>query len=116
MFIYIYIYIKPTLIRENQFVCNITRRKYFAIDIKSNEVHCKLQDFIVLLTCAHFGIQYVVESITPLNPRMDIHIKGKSGREISIDHNRIACKSSILSILLIESKVTRKWSWKWNKS
>ena len=47
------------LIRKNS-IC-------FAIDIKTDEVHCKLQNYIYLLTCTHFGIQYVGESITPFN-------------------------------------------------
>ena len=55
------------LIRKNQFVSNTTGRNYFAIDIKTDEVHCKLQNYIYLLTCTHFGIQYVGESITPFN-------------------------------------------------
>ena len=47
------------LIRKNS-IC-------FAIDIKTDEVHGKLQHYIYPLTCTHFGIQYVGESITPFN-------------------------------------------------
>ena len=76
----------PTLIRENQLVSNTRCKKYFAIDIKPDEVHCRLQNYIYLLMCTHYGIQYVGESITQLNLIMNIHGKGKSGPEISIDH------------------------------
>lgn len=62
----------PALIQENQFVFNTTSRKYFAIDIKTHEVHSKLQNYIYLLTCIHCGIQYVDQSITLLN-LMKIH-------------------------------------------
>ena len=58
--------------QQNQFVSSTTGRKYFSIDIKLNEVHCKLQNYTYLLTCTHCGIQYVVESITPLNLRKNI--------------------------------------------
>ena len=76
----------PALILENKVVSNTTDRKYFAIYIKLDEVLCKLQNSIYLLTCAHSRIQYVGESIAPLNLRMNIERRGKSGCEISIDH------------------------------
>ena len=50
----------------------IRSRKYFAIDIKTDEVHSKLQNYIYLLTCIHCGIQYVDQNITLLN-LMKIH-------------------------------------------
>ena len=76
----------PALIREKNFKSNITGRIYSAIDIKPEEVNCKLQNYIYLLTCTGCGIQYVGESIIPINKRMNIHRKGKSGCEISINH------------------------------
>ena len=63
----------PVLIHENQFVCSTTDRKYFTTDIKPDEIHCKLQNCIYLLTCTHWGIQDIGECITPLNLRMNIH-------------------------------------------
>ena len=71
--------VRPALIREKKFVSNTTDRKYFAIDIKSDEVHCKLRNYIYLLTCTHCGSQYVGKSITPLNLRKKIH-KGEKIR------------------------------------
>ena len=46
----------PALICENRFLSNITSRKYFAIAIKPDEVHCKLQNYIYLLYCTRHGI------------------------------------------------------------
>ena len=48
------------------------------------------------------GIQYVCESITPLNLRMNIYRTGKSGSEISINHCRYASKNSRFSIQVTE--------------
>ena len=60
------------LIQENQFVFNKKGRKYFHTEIKPNEVHCKIQNYIYLLTFKHCGIRYVGKSITQLNQRMII--------------------------------------------
>ena len=80
-------YLKCTaLTHENQLVSNTTGRKYFAMDVKPDNVHYKLQNYIYLLMCTHCGIQYVGESITLLNLRMDIHRRAKPGYEISINY------------------------------
>ena len=102
------------LIRENQVVSNTTGRKYFSTDIKPDEVRCKLQNYIYLQTCTHCGIQYVGESITPLNLRVNNHRIGKSECEISIYRYRNICKNATFSIQVIE-KLPGKWLWKWNK-
>ena len=60
------------LIRENLFIFNTTERSCYAIHVKLDEVYCKLQNYIYLLTCKLCGIQYVDESITSLNLRMKI--------------------------------------------
>lgn len=86
------------LIKENQFASNITGRKYFVTDIKGDE----LQNHIYLLTCIHYGIQYVCESITPLNLKMNIHRRRKSGCKSFIDHYRNDCKNAIFSIQVID--------------
>ena len=54
------------------------------------------------MTCTHCGIQYVGESITPFNLRINIHRRGKSGCEISIDKYRNVCKNATFSIEMIE--------------
>ena len=42
----------------------VTGRTYSSINIKSHETHCKIRNYIYLLTCKNYGIQYVGESIT----------------------------------------------------
>ena len=63
------------LIWENYFVSNTTDGKYFAIDIKPDEIHYKLENYIYLLTCAHRDIQYVAESITAFESKNEISQK-----------------------------------------
>ena len=48
------------------------------------------------------GIQYVSESITPVNLKMNIHRKGKSGCEHSINHYQNICKGASFSIPILE--------------
>ena len=90
------------LIKENQFIRKTTGRKYFTIDIKPDEVHSKLQNYIYLLTCINCGTRYEGESIRPLDLRMNIHRHGKSGCEISTDHYRNVCKNATFSVQVIE--------------
>ena len=83
----------PLLIRHNQFVSNTNVRNYFSI-------HCKLQNYIYLLTYTHCGIQYVGESVTLLNLRLSIHRRRKSECENSFDHYRNVCENSMLEYRL----------------
>ena len=48
------------------------------------------------------GVQYVGESIVPVNLRMNVHRKGKSGCEILIDHFSNVCHGSNFSIDILE--------------
>ena len=59
-------------------------RKHFSNDIKPDEVHCKLQNYIYFLTCTRCGIQYVGKNISSLDLIMNIHRRVKSGLEILI--------------------------------
>ena len=47
-------------------------------------------------------IQYVSESITPVNLRINIHRKGKSGYEHSIIHYKNICKGASFFIHILE--------------
>ena len=60
---------------------DITGRKHFGFENKSNVVLYKLENDIYLLTCIEGCGQDVGESITPLYKRIKLHIKGKSGCE-----------------------------------
>ena len=92
----------PALIYKDTFVSNSTGRLCVAIDIKFHEVHCKLQNYIYLLTCTACYIQYVGESISPVNLRMNVHRRGKSGCEISINHYKNVCPNATFTIQIIE--------------
>ena len=47
-------------------------------------------------------MQYFSESITPVNLGMTIHRKGKSGRELSINHYKNVCRGTSFSIHVLE--------------
>ena len=78
----------PALVKKNEVRSNVTGRIHpLAIDIEN--IHCKLQNYIYVLQCSSCCVQYVGESAVALNLRMNIHRKGKSGCEISIDHYKM---------------------------
>ena len=78
---------------------NITGRAYSSINIKSQEIHCKIRNCIYLLTCKNCGILYIGESIAPVNVRINIHGKGKSGCELCIS------TLSVLTSVFMSTKV-----------
>ena len=80
----------------------ITGRSYSSINIKSHEIQCKIRNYIYLLTCKSCSIQFVGESITAVNLRMNIHGKGKSGCEHSINHYKNVCKCASFFIHILE--------------
>ena len=55
----------PALIRDKQFKSFNTGRIYSIIDIDPTNIHCKLQNYIYLLSCSSCGIQYVGEVSHP---------------------------------------------------
>ena len=65
-----------------------------------DDVYCR--NYIYPLTCKNCGIQYIGESITSVNLRMNIHQKSKSGCEHSINHHKNVCKVTIFSIHILE--------------
>ena len=76
----------PVLNRTHVITSYSTGRVYSKLDIDPTHLHCKMQNYIYALTCVCCGVQYVGESIVPVNLRMNIHRRGKSGCEIAIDH------------------------------
>ena len=94
---------------------NITGRTYSSIKTKSHEIYKLylssyelylsiyiLRNYIYVVTCKNCGIQYVGESIAPVNLGMTINRKGKSGCELSINHYKNVCKGTSFSIHILE--------------
>ena len=92
----------PSLVRDLSIKSSFTGRIYHAIDVDLNNIHCKLQNYIYVLKCSSCHVQYVGESIVPLNLRMNIHRRGKSGCEVSIDHYKNVCPGATFSIQVLE--------------
>ena len=92
----------PSLTRNPFVTCFVTGRIYSIRDIQPSQLHCKLQNYVYLLTCLSCGVQYVGESIVPVNLRMNIHRRGKTGCEILIDHFSNICPGAEFSIDILE--------------
>ena len=92
----------PALIKSSEIISYSTGRTYYVVDIEPHQVHCKLRNYIYLLTCLCCNVQYVGESVIFVNLRMNIHRKGKTGCEILIDHFTNVCPGSSFSIQILE--------------
>ena len=92
----------PDLIRQKEFFSYTTGRKFNIVNVDSTNISCKLQNYVYLLTCNTCGIQYVGESIIPVNKRMNIHRRAKSGCQIFINHFTKICPGATFSIQIIE--------------
>ena len=92
----------PDLLHSLDFSSNVTGRSFSAVNVSIQEIHCKLQNFIYMLTCLCCNIQYVGETIIPMHSRMNIHRKGKTGCEIAINHYTNVCPGAKFSIRVLE--------------
>ena len=92
----------PNLINEKYFISSVTGRQYQTINPANENIHCKIQNYVYLLTCKSCYVQYVGESVIPLHLRMNIHRKGKSGCEVLINHFKNCCPNSSFTICVIE--------------
>ena len=92
----------PVLVKSLNIRSFQTGRTYSAINLDLHDIHCKLQNYIYVIKCLSCHVQYVGESARPLNQRMNIHRKGKSGCEISIDHFSNVCPGAKFSVQILE--------------
>ena len=91
----------PALNKNPQVNSFQTGRLYMS-DVRPSEIHCKMQNYIYLLSCVSCGVQYVGESITPLHLRVNVHRRGKSGCEIAINHFRNVCPDNNFTVQILE--------------
>ena len=92
----------PYLNRNSTITSFVTGRIHPIRDIDVSSINCKLQNYVYLLTCLCCGVQYVGESVVPVNLRMNIHRKGKTGCEILIDHYSNVCPEAKFSVDILE--------------
>ena len=52
----------PDLITNEEFISNVTGRKYKTKNNTTKKITCKLQNYVYLLTCKSCNVQYVGES------------------------------------------------------
>ena len=89
------------LVTDKYYTANVTNRKYEVINHSEDDLTCKSSNLIYLLTCLRCRIQYVGESITPLNIRMNTHRTSKKGCLNIINHFKDTCAGSKFSVQII---------------
>ena len=86
----------PSLVTSASVTSNVSNRTYQCINNENMKVSCKSKNIIYLLTCRSCNQQYVGETTTSFNLRMNTHRTSVSGCEHVIDHKKICtgCKFS----------------------
>ena len=92
----------PDLVISNTFYSSVTGRVHSVINHSGEQITCKTQNVIYLLTCKNCHYQYVGETCIPLHERINIHRTSKSGCEIFIDHFSSCCVAQSFYINVIE--------------
>ena len=94
----------PSLKTTASVTSNISHRTYFCINNEDINVSCKSQNLIYLLTCNKCKQQYVGETATKLNIRMNTHRTSTTGCEHVITHKK-ECVGFNFSIQVLEKLV-----------
>ena len=92
----------PYLITSSTYESNVTNRSYNVINDSDENLSCKSQNVIYLLSCLRCNMQYVGETVIPLNKRINIHRTSKIGCDHMIDHFSDTCPNETFSIQIIE--------------
>ena len=91
----------PELSTSKYFHSNITKKRFEVVNHSVNNISCKSQNLIYLLTCDTCNMQYVGETTTALNLRINNHRKSKKGCEHIINHNEY-CSNVSFNIQVLE--------------
>ena len=81
---------------------NVSGRTYEAKNFTDQVLTGHSQNVIYLCTCLSCGIQYVGETIQPLNERINTHRTSKSGCEHCIKHCKETCNGYNFSFQILE--------------
>ena len=92
----------PDTVRSKFVSSSITGRSYSTINISPHEISCKIGNYIYLLTCKNCNVQYVGESITPVNIRMNQHRTSTIGCSHMINHYENVCENASFFIQILE--------------
>ena len=81
---------------------NVTGRTYQAKNYSNSTLSGHSQNTIYLCTCLSCGVQYVGETVQPLNERMNGHRTAKAGCEHEIRHCKESCNGWNFEIQILE--------------
>ena len=95
----------PSLNTTAKVISNITNRTYNCINKENTIASCKSQNLIYLLTCNICKQQFVGETATQLNMRMNTHRTSKSGCEHVINHKE-QCVGCDFSFQILEKFIS----------
>ena len=92
----------PLFSTNYNFKSNVTQKNYTLENPSGENLNCQSQNVIYLLTCNNCNIQYVGETTTRLNERMNRHRTATSGCQHIINHFKDTCVGATFSTQILE--------------
>ena len=92
----------PNFQKKQNFSSNITNKQYKLINETSENLCCNSQNLIYLLSCNKCNMQYVGETTTPLNERINRHRTAKSGCQHVLSHFQECGTNGSFGIQILE--------------
>ena len=87
----------------------VTQKKYNLKNNSIDNLYCKSQNIIYLLTYSNFSVQYVEETLQPLNKRIIIHRTKKYGCEHIVNNYKNVYKGHHFY-----TQIIKVFCWNWN--
>ena len=78
-------------VTDKTYKSNVTNKSYPVINQSNENLHCKSQNLVYLVSCVHCNIQYVGETTTPLHLRMNTHRTSGAGCQFMVNHFKGGC-------------------------
>ena len=92
----------PALSHEQTFTSHISFQSFTVVGFDPDQVSCKWQNYIYLLSCNRCGVQYVGESVTPINKRINTHRTLESSCKRVNEHYSEVCPGAFFTVQVIE--------------
>ena len=94
----------PELNTSSTAISNVSNKTYVCVNVNNSLLSCTFQNLIYLMTCNVFNLQYVGETTTRLNIRMNGHRSSTNGCPHVINHKK-TCTGATFSIQILKKLI-----------
>ena len=93
-------------VASNTYFSNHSKREHKIINHTGEDLSCKSQNIVYLLTCTTCNLQYVGETAQPLHLRINQHRSSKLGCERFIEHFKTTCPKKFNIQIIVKMEGT----------